>query len=163
VQEKAAQRWHGHCYIAVRAFPKEIFMVPRLLTLATITFVGMGLASSAALAEEPQGTSSATAIEQAQKTIVPLPTTSHRSRISTRDRWRGTPYLRSTADETLRSHALDVALPSANSAFQGGVDLQQPHTFVYEDFVRQEALNKALIPANPSIVGGGTPRGGVGF
>lgn len=138
-------------------------MVPRLLTLATITLVGVGLASSVALAGESQGSSSSTAIEQVQKTIVPLPTNTNHPRISTRDRWRGTPYLRSTADETLRSHALDIALPSANSAFQGGVELAQPRTFVYEDFVRQEAMNKALIPANPAIVGGGTPRGGVGF
>ena len=138
-------------------------MVPRLLTLATITFVGLGLASSAALAGESQGSSASTAIVQAQKTIVPLPANTHHPRISTRDRWRGTPYLRTAADETLRSHALDIALPSANSAFQGGVDLQQPHTFVYEDFLRQEALSKALIPANSALVGGGTPRGGVGF
>ena len=49
-----------------------------------------------------------------------------RGRLSTRDRWRGAPYLRSSADETLRSHALDVALPPANSAFQGGASLQRP-------------------------------------
>jgi hypothetical protein len=108
------------------------------------------------MAEEPQEGSSKTTIEKAQKTVVPLPSLTHNGRLSTRDRWRGTPYLRSSADETLRSHALDVALPSANPAFQGGLNLQQhPTTFTSEDAVRNEALDKALPPANPAFVGGG--------
>jgi hypothetical protein len=58
---------------------------------------------------------------------------------------------------------LDVALPPANSAFQGGVSLQDPTVFSSEDFIRNEALNKALPPFNPAMVGGGSVRGGVGF
>ena len=134
----------------------------RLFILATIAYVGLGLSFSPAMAEEPQGEVSAPTIEKAQKTVVPLPTT-HRSRLSTRDRWRGAPSLRSSADETLRSHALDVALPPANSAFQGGANLQDPSVFANEDFIRNEALNKALPPANSAFVGGSTVGGGVGF
>ena len=114
------------------------------------------------MAEEPQEEASAPTIEKAQKTVVPLPT-DHRGRLSTRDRWRGAPYLRSSADETLRSHALDVALPPANKALQGGASLQQPNIFSNEDFIKNEALNKALPPANPAFVGGGSVTGGVGF
>lgn len=138
-------------------------MVLRLLTLATIAFVGLGLASLPAAAEEPQEGSAKTTIEKAEKTIVPLPAKKQRARLSTRDRWRGAPYLRSSADETLRSQALDVALPPANSAFQGGAPLQSPGAFATEDAVRHEALNKALPPANPAWVGGGQPIAGAGF
>jgi hypothetical protein len=132
-----------------------------LIILATIASVGLSLACSPAMAEEPQAGSSTTAIQTAQNTVVPLPTTIHHGRLSTRDRWRGKPYLRSSADETLRSHALDVALPPANSAFQGGVSLQPPGTLASEHAVRTEALDKALPPANSAFVGGST--GGFGF
>ena len=130
-------------------------MVPRLLILATIAVVVLGLASSVAVAEEPQGSSSSMAIEQVEKTIVPLPTITQRPRLSTRERWRGAPYLRSTADETLRSHALDIALPSANSAFQGGVDLQQPRACVHEAFIRQVAGDLPVLgylPYDPQVI-----------
>jgi len=137
--------------------------VYRLFILATIAFVGFGLASSAAMAEEPQGESSAPTIEKAQTAVVPLPMNTHRGRLSTRDRWRGKPYLRSSADETVRSHALDVALPPANQAFQGGVSLQSPAVFSNEDFIRNEALSKALPPFNSAMVGGASVQGGVGF
>jgi hypothetical protein len=137
-------------------------MVLRLLTLGTIAFVGLGLASLPAAAEEPQEGSSTTTIEKAEKTVVPLPAMTRRARLSTRDRWRGAPYLRSSADETVRSQALDIALPSANSAFRGGATLQQP-VFANEDAVRHQALNKALPPANPAWVGGGDPIAGMGF
>ena len=133
----------------------------RLFILATIAFVGLGLVGSPAMAEEPQGEASTTTIEKAQRTVVPLPTMN--GRLSTRDRWRGGPYLRSTADETLRSHALDVALPPANNAFQGGASLEGPRIRSSEDFIRNEALSKALPPANPAFVGGGSVTGGVGF
>ena len=138
-------------------------MVLRLLTLATIAFVGLGLASLPAAAEEPQTGSSATTIEKAERTIVPLPSVTHPGRLSTRDRWRGTPYLRSSANESLRSQALDVALPTANPAFQSGVTLEQPGVFAIEDPVRHEALNVALPPANSAWVGGSSPSGGLGF
>lgn len=92
----------------------------RYIILATIVFAGLSLACSPAMAEEPQEGSSATKIEEAQKTVVPLPTTTHRTRLSTRDRWRGAPYLRSGGGEALPSQATDVALPPANSAFLGG-------------------------------------------
>ena len=133
----------------------------RLFILATITFVGLGLVGSSAMAEEPQGEASTTTIEKAQRTVVPLPSTT--GRLSTRDRWRGGPYLRSSADETLRSHALDVALPPANQALQGGASLQQPNLYSNEDFIRNEALSKALPPFNSAFVGGASVGGGVGF
>ena len=135
----------------------------RFIILATIAAVGLSLACSPAMAEEPQKASPKTTIEKAEKTVVPLPTTTRRVRLSTRDRWRGAPYLRSSADETLRSHALDVALPSANSAFQGGANLQPAGVFVSEvDGLRKEALDKALPPAN-SAFAGGSLSGGMGF
>jgi hypothetical protein len=133
-----------------------------LITLATIAFVGLGLAGLPAMAEEAQNGSSKTSIEKAEKAIAPLPTLKQ-GRLSTRDRWRGTPYLRSSADETLRSHALDLALPPANSAFQGGVSLQTPVIRSSEDFVRNEALNMMLPPFNPAVVGGGSVPSGMGF
>jgi hypothetical protein len=123
----------------------------------------LGLAFSPAVAEEPQEGPTTAAIEKAEKTITPLPTLTHRGRLSTRDRWRGAPYVRSTASETLRSHALDVTLPSANPAFNGGVSLQSPGAFASEDFVRNQALDKALPPPNSAIVGGASIGGGVGF
>jgi hypothetical protein len=132
----------------------------RLTVLATIAFVALGLACSPATAEEPQGKSAAK-IEKAERTITPLPSLTHPGRLSTRERWRGAPYVRSTADETLRSHALDVALPPANSAFQGGTSLQG--AVRSEDFIRNQALDKALPPFNPAFVGGGSLTGGVGF
>jgi hypothetical protein len=94
--------------------------VLRYIILATIVFAGLSLACSPAMAEEPQQGSSATKIEEAQKTVVPLPTTTHRTRLSTRDRWRGKPHLRSGAAEASPSQATDVALPPANSAFLSG-------------------------------------------
>jgi hypothetical protein len=137
--------------------------VLRFIILATIASVGLSLACSPATAEEPQEASSKTTIEKGEKTAVPLPTTTRRVRLSTRDRWRGAPYLRSSTDETLRSHALDVALPSANSAFQGGASLHPGGAFVSEiDGVRKEALDMALPPANSAFVGGSL-SGGVGF
>ena len=132
-----------------------------LAIIAFVAFVGLSLVGSAAMAEEPQGEASTTTIEKAQRTVVPLPTTT--GRLSTRDRWRGGPYLRSSADETLRNHALDVALPPANGAFQGGVSLQQPSLYSDEDFIRNEALTKALPAFNPAFVGGASVGGGVGF
>jgi hypothetical protein len=142
----------------------EVHEVFRLFAIATIAFVALGLACSPASAQEPQEGSAQASIEKAQKNASPLPSLTHPGRLSTRDRWRGRPYLRSTADETLRSHALDVALPSANPAFQGGVAVSGPGTFSSEDFIRNEALNKALPPANAAIVGGGgISGGGVGF
>lgn len=134
----------------------------RLITLATIAFVGLGLAWSPAMAEKVQNGSSKTSIEKAEKAIAPLPALKQ-GRLSTRDRWRGTPYLRSSADETLRSHALDLALPPANSAFQGGVSLQNPAINSSEDVVRNHALDISLPPFNPAVVGGGSVQSGVGF
>jgi hypothetical protein len=95
-------------------------MVLRFFILAAIAFVGLSLAGSPAMAEEPKTESSKATTEQGQKFVVPLPTANHRARLSTRDRWRGKPYVRSSSDETLRRHALDMALPPANSAFSGG-------------------------------------------
>jgi hypothetical protein len=138
-------------------------MVPRLVILVTAAFVGFGLASLPAAAEEPQEGPSQTAIEQAQKTIVPLPVKTSQVRISTRDRWRGAPYLRSSADETLRSQALDIALPPANSAFQGGTTIGPAGVFATEDAVRHQALDKVLPPANPAWAGGGQTISGGGF
>jgi hypothetical protein len=135
----------------------------RLFILVTIILVGFGLACSPAMAEEPQQDASATTIEKAEKTVVPLPTKTRRTRLSTRDRWRGKPYVRSSADETVRSHALDMALPPANPAFQGGASLNGPGVFSYEGALRNELLNQALPPANPAFVGGSTISGGVGF
>lgn len=90
----------------------------RYIILATIVFAGLSLACSPAMAEEPQDGSSATKIEEAQKAVVPLPTIT--KRLSTVERWRGTPYLRSGAAEALPSQATDVALPPANSSFLSG-------------------------------------------
>jgi hypothetical protein len=93
--------------------------VVRYIILATIVFVGLSLACSPAMAEEPQDGSSSATIEEAQNAVVvPAPTT-HRKRLSTRDRWRGTPYLRGGM-ETLPSQGSDVVLPPANANFQGG-------------------------------------------
>lgn len=135
----------------------------RLLIIASIAFVGLGLACSPASAEEAQEGSSTAKVEKAQTTVVPLPSITHSGRLSTLDRWRGKPYLRSSADETVRSHALDLALPPANSAFQGGANLQSPSVYSNEDFIRYQALDKALPAFNPAFVGGGSVRGGVGF
>jgi hypothetical protein len=133
----------------------------RFTVLATIAVVGLGLAWSPAVAGEPQG--EAAKIEKTERVIVPLPNLTHPGRLSTRDRWRGGPYVRSTADERVRSNALNVALPPANSAFQGGTSLQTPNLRSNEDFIRNEALNKALPAFNPAVVGGGSVQGGVGF
>jgi hypothetical protein len=101
-------------------------MVTRFFILPVTAFVGWSLLSSPAIAEAPKTESSKATIEQDQKTVVALPTTSHRARLSTRDRWRGTPYVRTNRDETLRNHVLDKALPPANPAFQGAVTFRVP-------------------------------------
>ena len=62
-------------------------MVLRLITLATIAFVGLGLTSLPAAAEGPQTGSSAATIEKPERTVVPLPSLTHPGRLSTRDRW----------------------------------------------------------------------------
>jgi hypothetical protein len=98
-------------------------MVLRLFLFSAIAFVALGLVSSPAIAESPRQDASEPTIEQDQKTVSRLPTTDHRAKLCTRDRWRGKPYLRSGDDETLRSHVLDTALPPANPAFQGGASL----------------------------------------
>jgi len=94
--------------------------VLRYIILATIFFAGLSMACSPAMAEEPQEGSSPTKIEEAQKTVVPLPTTTQRKRLSTMERWRGAPYLRSGAAEALPGQSTDVALPPVNSGFLGG-------------------------------------------
>ena len=99
-------------------------MLLRFFMLSAIAVVGLSLPGSPAIAEAPNTDSSKVTIGQCQKTVVPLPTTSHRVRPSTRDRWRGKPHLRSCGDETLRTHALSKALPPANAAFQGGASLK---------------------------------------
>jgi hypothetical protein len=136
----------------------------RYFATATIAFVALGLAFSPAIAEEPQDGAAKTTIEKAQRNASPLPNLTTPGRLSTRDRWRGRPYVRNTADEDLRSRALDIALPPANPAFQGGVAISGPGTFASEDFIRNEALNKSLPPANAAMVGGGgISGGGIGF
>jgi hypothetical protein len=97
-------------------------MLFRLLILPAIAIIGLSLAGLPAMAEEPE-TKSATKIEQGQKSAVALPSVKQRERLSTRDRWRGKPYLRSSSDETLRFQALDRMLPPANAAFNGGASL----------------------------------------
>jgi hypothetical protein len=135
--------------------------VLRFIVIATIACIGLSLGCSPASAEEPEKASTKTTIEKAEKT--PLPANTRRTRLSTRDRWRGAPYLRRSTDETLRSHSLDVALPPANSAFQGGSNLHPGGVFVSDiDGVRKEALDMALPPANSAFVGGSL-GGGVGF
>ena len=94
--------------------------------LAAIAIVGLSLRSSPAIAEAPATESSKATIGQDRHSVVALPTTSHRTRLSTRDRWRGTPYVRSNRDETLRNHVLDMALPPANPAFPGAVTSPVP-------------------------------------
>jgi hypothetical protein len=98
---------------------ERIAMVLRFFIIAAVAFVGLSLASSPAMAEEPKTESSDT-IEQGQKSVAPPPAAKQRVRLSTRDRWRGKPYLRSSSDEMVRSQALDRMLPPANSAFNGG-------------------------------------------
>jgi hypothetical protein len=142
----------------------RIALVLRFIVIATIACIGLSLACSPASAEGPEKASAKTTsekLEKAEKT--PLPADTRRTRLSTRDRWRGAPYLRRSTDETLRSHALDVALPPANSAFQGGSNLHPGGVFVSDiDGVRREALDMALPPANSAFVGGSL-GGGVGF
>ena len=101
-------------------------MVLRFFILTAIAFVGLSLLSSPAIAEAPPRESSKTTIEQDQQSVVALPTTSHRTRISTRDRWRGTPYVRNNRDETLRNHVLDQVLFPANPAFPGAATFPGP-------------------------------------
>jgi hypothetical protein len=136
--------------------------VIRFLIFATVASVGLSLAPSYATAEEPQEGSSTPTIETTQNTVVPVPTTTHRKRLSTLDRWRGRPYVRSTADENLRSRALDMALPPANEAFQGGGSLGAHAAFASEHAIRAEALDFFLPPAN-SAFGGGGGTAGLGF
>jgi hypothetical protein len=104
-------------------FPGRIAMVLRLFVPATVVFIGVSLASSPVFAEEPKAECSKATIEQAEKTVTPPPTIPRRTRFSTWDRWRGKPYLRGVSDESLRARALDIALPPANPAFQGGAHL----------------------------------------
>ena len=132
----------------------------RFFILASIACVAFSLACSPAMAEELASQPSKTTVEKA---VTPMPTATHRVRLSTRDRWRGAPYLRGSANEMLRSQALDVALPPANSAFVGGADLQAGLFVSETDSVRKDALDKALPPANPAFVGGNSISGGVGF
>jgi hypothetical protein len=133
----------------------------RFFILASIACVAFSLACSPAMAEELVSQPSKTTVEKAEKAVTAMPTTTHRARLTTRERWRGAPYLRGSADELLRGQALDVALPPANSAFQGGAELQSGLFVAETDGVRKEALDKALPPANPAIVGGAI--GGLGF
>ena len=99
-------------------------MVLRLFRFPAIAFVAFGLVGSPAIAESPRKDVSEPSIEQDRKTVVRPPTTGHRAKLCTRDRWRGKPYLRSGGEETLRSQILDLALPPANPAFQGGASLK---------------------------------------
>lgn len=135
----------------------------RFFILASIACVALSLACSPAMAEELASQPSKTTVENADKALAPMPTTTHRVRLSTRDRWRGAPYLRGSADELLRGQALDVALPPANSAFQGGAELQSGLFVSETEGVRKEALDKILPPANPAMIGGSGLSGGLGF
>jgi hypothetical protein len=70
------------------------------------------------------------------------------ARLSTRDRWRGAPYVRASAaeNERLRSEALDRALP-----------VQSPLGTVFgveNERIRSEALDKALPIQNPAFATG---------
>ncbi len=87
----------------------------------TIAFViGLALAGSPALAGTPDEATDASTT-RVEKTVSPTP--ERPARLSTTDRWRGKPYVASTAGETIRAQALDKALPPANPVFQGGVSL----------------------------------------
>jgi hypothetical protein len=99
-------------------------MVLRFFILTIIAFAGLSLLSSPAIAEAPPTEPSKATIEQDQQSVVALPTTSQRTRLSTRDRWRGAPYVRTNRDETLRNHVLDQALFPANPAFQGAMEFR---------------------------------------
>jgi hypothetical protein len=101
-------------------FQERIAMLRRGFILAAVVFTGLILSSAPAIAEEPKAEPSRTTIDQKPDSTVPVTTNESRVRLSTRDRWRGRPYLRSSTDETVRSHALDKALPPANHAFSGG-------------------------------------------
>jgi hypothetical protein len=112
-------------------------MMLRLFVLTVFIFIGVSLAGAPALAEEPKAESPKAAVEQGEQTVTPVPTREMardavtplpakppRTRLSTWDRWRGKPYLRSVSDESLRARALDIALPPANPAMPGGSALQ---------------------------------------
>ncbi len=83
------------------------------------SILAFGLAAAApALAESTTQTPAPAQIEKAEKTYRPL------VRQSTRERWAGGPRERlSQSDELIRAQALDLALPPANPAFQGGASL----------------------------------------
>ena len=109
------------------------------------------------LAGEPSLSDSPATVEASQKrVIVPLPRLTRRS-LSTRERWRGTPYTRSAAaDEQIRAEALDKALPVISSAAGGSLP---GFGFAGENtLLRSEALDKALpVISNP------TTNSGIGF
>lgn len=108
----------------------------RLSVFSALIFVGVSLAAAPAWADEPKAGSPQVAAEKVDQTVTPIATREEardvvtpipakppRARLSTRERWRGKPYLRSVSDESLRARALDIALPPANPAFQGGASL----------------------------------------
>lgn len=77
--------------------------------LAIVSLITLGFAAAPALADEPAeretaAVREAAAVAQAAK-VEPAP-----ERLSTRDRWRGRPYLRSPRQE-LRPEALDRMVP----------------------------------------------------
>jgi hypothetical protein len=116
--------------------PEGITMVLRLFVFTVFICIGVSLSGAPALAEQPKAEPPNAAVGQLEQTVTPAPTRetardavtplpakSPRTRLSTRERWRGKPYLRNVSNESLRARALDIALPPANPAFQGGASL----------------------------------------
>lgn len=105
--------------------------------------LAIGLLAAPALADEAAPVSK----RDDAPAVVTLPD-ARPERLSTRDRWRGGPYVRASAaeNERLRSEALDRALPVQSPlATAFGVENER---------LRSEALDKALPIGNPAFASG---------
>jgi hypothetical protein len=119
---------------------------PRIarLLVSALTF---SLVATAALAsDQPAGekeTAVVTSNEASSVESAPA-----KRRLTTAERWRGRPYLRSAEGELVRSEALDKRLPPAQPPFTSGFGLNTAGSEV----LRSHALDRNIPLAVPGLV-----------
>ncbi len=128
-----------------------------MIRLALAAWISVALAAPAAWAEAPDPSEDAptevtSATPEAQVEAKPARKPARR-RLTTAERWRGKPYLRSE-DAQLRGQALGTALPPTENGFgnSGGLGLQAVgFQAVENETLRRQALDESMpIPLNPT-------------
>jgi hypothetical protein len=103
------------------------------------------VAAGALAADQPSGADGGAVVASDAAQVAPAPA---KQRLTTAERWRGAPYLRSTESELVRSEALDKRLPPAQPPFTSGFGLNTAGSEV----LRSHALDRNIPLTVPGLV-----------